>query len=274
MENTKYYIEDISITRQPKPLIIITKSDFDQLASCHQYLLDISTSVLEYHFVCENAITVIQECHQLSAGTHAGLDFIPINRHLMNLLNSFYSWIQHNERYSKDIFPKMKKQYHENFFEYRLAYNLRKFVTHNSYCVTKINTDILKEKAHYLIMPETILSEINSGELQASFVNELKRSSSIDVEKFVLHFMDMFNKMQTELWLADKRKLVNVLESIYKFLPKEHPADFNSEVIAEIDDNKEIIHIGSMLRQVEILFDIFDEYADLFPIKPPAKHFS
>ena len=61
-----------------------------------------------------------------------------INRYTYNVLGTFYAWIEYYESHYKKIFEPIKKKYYDKYFEYRMMYNLRIYMTHCEMAITKI----------------------------------------------------------------------------------------------------------------------------------------
>ena len=139
-----------------------------------------------------------------SNGPGAENNFNRLNRYIMNWLNSFYAWIGFHERHYKELFSTLKSKYYDRYFEYRFAYAMRKFTTHQAVCVSRTTFDVLKETTRFEIPIEDILKY--SKEMKRSFVAELKTMSQtcdyIDLEQFTKGFFTMFELLQNEFWKA------------------------------------------------------------------------
>ena len=139
-----------------------------------------------------------------SNGPGADNNFNRPNRYIMNWLNSFYAWIGFHERHYKELFSKLKSKYYDNYFEYRFAYAMRKFTTHQAVCVSRTTFDVLKETTRFEIPIEDILKF--SKEMKRAFVDELntmnRNCDYIDLEKFTKGFFTMFELLQKEFWKA------------------------------------------------------------------------
>ena len=131
-------------------------------------------------------------------------NFNRLNRYIMNWLNSFYAWIGFHERHYKDLFSVLKTKYYDTYFEYRFAYAMRKFTTHQALCVRRTTFDALKETTRFEIPINDILKY--SKEMKKSFIVELislkDTCEFIDLEQFTRGFFTMFELFQSELWEA------------------------------------------------------------------------
>ncbi len=133
--------------------------------------------------------------------------FININRRMFNFLDTFYAYINFFEKNYKDVFLKVKKPVYDNFFEYRLIYNLRRYMTHCEIAITKASYDVLKDKQTILLDMDEII-EKGKKSLQKKFVDEIKNKKikEIDLEKIITQFTYIFEKIQEsiiELLLKD-----------------------------------------------------------------------
>ena len=145
---------------------------------------------------------------------------VKVNRHIMNWLNSFYTWIEYHERHNKNIFSAIKKKYFDEFFEYRFAYILRKFTTHQAMCIDSISFDVINERASFRIGLSNILCY--KKDLKKSIVDELEaklqKEEHVDAVAFSRNFLSMFEKMQKEIWESEQleidKKLIGILESV------------------------------------------------------------
>lgn len=137
-------------------------------------------------------------------GPGADNNFNRLNRYIMNWLNSFYAWIGFHERHYRELFSELKTKYYDTYFEYRFAYAMRKFTTHQAVCVHRTTFDVLKETTRFEIPIEDILKY--SKEMKKSFIEELTTMKDtcafIDLEEFTKGFFTMFELLQGELWKA------------------------------------------------------------------------
>ena len=172
----------------------------------------------------ENIVAAIDDFKINGAGITN--NFIRLNRYLMNWLNSFYAWIEHHEKHYNDLFGALKSKYYDSYFEYRFAYEMRKYTTHISLCISRITFDILNETTNYIIPINEIL--INKKYLNSKFAKELtercSKDNEINLEDFTRRFFSAFEIFQREIWDniipdADK-KYGELLSYIEPFLDK------------------------------------------------------
>lgn len=139
-----------------------------------------------------------------SNGPSAKNNFNRLNRYIMNWLNSFYAWISFHERHYKELFLALKSKYYDTYFDYRFAYAMRKFTTHQAVCVNRTTYDSLNETTRFEIPIDDILKY--SKEMKKSFIIELismkETCEYIDLENFTKGFFTMFELLQNEFWKA------------------------------------------------------------------------
>lgn len=209
-------------------------STLQNIMSEIDYCLMLRDNLYEFFEACENTEINDQK------------NFNMLNRRMMNWLNSFYAWIEYHERHYKTLFAGIKSKYHSNHFEYRFAYAMRRYTTHQTVCVSKLSFDLLAEKTTIQIPLDELLQ--NGQELNSTLrkeLNELQEQSDfIDAVSFAKGFYSMFESMQKEIWesiLADGHK---VLLSIMEYMQS------NRHIILEsyiTKDGSHVKTVGSFL---------------------------
>lgn len=143
-----------------------------------------------------------------------------INRYTYNVLGTFYAWIDYYESHYKKIFEPIKKKYYDKYFEYRMMYNLRIYMTHCEMAITKIEFWPGKLEMYIYIEPENLLQ--NSSRLQKKIITELQKmrddNEKIDLYELMLGFEKIFTSMHKELLKALEPELQNVLNEINPYL--------------------------------------------------------
>ena len=84
-------------------------------------------------------------------------EFANLNRLFMNWLNTFYVWVEYHERYHKILFGKLKGRFYDQYPEYRITYFLRRYTTHQRWCITKTTLALETGIVSYLIPVDKIL---------------------------------------------------------------------------------------------------------------------
>ena len=127
--------------------------------------------------------------------------FQSINRYVYNILGVFYAWIEYWESNYKTTFAPVKKKYYDKYFEYRMMYNLRRYMTHCEMAVTQIECHFDKDEMFIYIEPEKLLQ--HPKQLQKVFIPELEdmvsKSQKIDLGSLISKFERLYTEMNQEL---------------------------------------------------------------------------
>lgn len=101
----------------------------------------------------------------------------------------------------KAIFAPIKKKYYDKYFEYRMMYNLRIYMTHCEMAVTQVQLKFDEGEMFIYIEPSKLLE--NTGRLQKVFIPELQQmyddGKRIDLYELMEEFEKMFSLMHKEL---------------------------------------------------------------------------
>ena len=173
-------------------------------------------------------------------------NFVNINRHMMNWLNSFYGWIEHHEKNYNDIFSSLKSNYYDSSFEYRLAYELRKYTVHQGLGVTKIELDILNKK---ITFPININDMSKCKDLKASLRKELSHmvngNNTVDAFAFVKAFLAVIEKFQGDIWSAIHPSIANTVDRILEYVKHDGLRIYESYI--SLDKDKICFSVGSTI---------------------------
>lgn len=180
--------------------LTITDEQYTLIKDNISFLKGIMSEVDYCLMLRENIVAAIDDFKINGAGIPN--NFIRLNRYLMNWLNSFYAWIEYHESHYKALFGTLKSQYYDSFFQYRFAYEMRKYTTHHSLCISRITFDVLHETTKFIIPIDEIL--IYKKKLNSKFANELEKrciiDNEIDLEDFTSRFFSVFENFQSEIW--------------------------------------------------------------------------
>lgn len=180
--------------------IKLSPEDYIRVEDCLTEM-SVLMSEIDYCLMFRQNATELMEEILYGERSHDSV-FNELNRKLMNLLNSFYAWIEFHETNYKDLFSELKTKYYDDHFEYRLAYSLRKYTTHCSVCISKITYDVLREVECIQIEPKELLN--NKTYLNAIVINDLQEletnGETIDLRSFLSKFLLVFEQFQGELW--------------------------------------------------------------------------
>lgn len=223
----------------------ISEEEYEQVKENLQYLKRIMESADYYFIVCANIKEFLNDSQ--CNGINERDNFIRLNRHMMNWLNSFYAWIEYHERHYNNLFVKLKAQYYDTYFEYRLAYELRKYTTHQALCVNQISFDVLNEQTIYKIMIEDILDY--GKEIKAQIRNESKDLRSnipyIDAVKFVSGFSNMFKDFEKNIFQCLEDEFSTKFNAIIPFVQSGNHTILESYI--ESNERDECLDVGRRL---------------------------
>lgn len=211
-------------------------------AAIKQAIRCLQTTMSEIDYCLMIRDNVLDAFKDLSTnGIRSEKNFNRLNRFFMNWLNSFYAWVEFHEKNYKQVFSNLKQQYFNTYFEYRFAYAMRNYTTHQSICITRIVYDLLEEKTRYEIPIDEIVD--NADNLNHKVRNELKtrlaEDDSINVEEFTKRFCFMIEQFQAELWKAILPEAESSLSRLRECIDKYSSPDTISFLFKE-ENNKAI----------------------------------
>lgn len=171
-----------------------------------------------------------------------------LNRYTYNILGAYYAWIEFWESNFKTVFAPIKKKYYDQYFEYRMMYNLRTYMTHCEMGVTKTRLDIINDQLTVYIEPSRLLA--HSERMQKIFIPELeamvKKKEDIELDQLVNGFEKIYIEMNRELLSAITPELQGILNKLSTYLVfRNGVAD--STYIREIESGKHALGLTSFL---------------------------
>lgn len=194
------FLNIISTKEDSSERIKLSQEDYVRVDDCLKEM-SVLMSEIDYCLMLRQNATELMEEILYGSRSHDSV-FNELNRKLMNLLNSFYAWIEFHESNYKDLFSRLKTKYYNDNFEYRLAYSLRKYTTHCSVCISRITYDVLSEVECIQIVPKELLD--NSSYLNAIIKKDLQEleanGEAIDLRLLLSKFLLVFEQFQDELW--------------------------------------------------------------------------
>ncbi len=169
-----------------------------------------------------------------------------LNRYMYNILGAFYAWIEYNESNYKSIFGKIKGDYYDNYFEYRMMYNLRTYMTHCEMGISQVEIDFDKGEVNIYASPKELL-EKGKSRLQSKIKQELKvmeqNNEMLDIDELVTGFKEMFKAMHKDLMA----ELELGVRKIMNFFASECNPTEDTFVLSE-DEKKIIMNINNFVR--------------------------
>ncbi|WFR58251.1 hypothetical protein QA584_04065 [Anaerocolumna sp. AGMB13025] len=176
--------------------------------------------------------------------------FTALNRYMYNILGAYYAWVEFYETNYKDIFGVVKKNYYDNYFTYRMIYNLRIYMTHCEMGITQSEINYDKQEVHIYVSPKNLI-EKGKSRLQNKVVKELEEMISenklLDVEMLINDFKDIFTDMNKDLTKALNPKVKENLNFLYDCISKEGKLVQCSFIFDE-DKNEVILDIPTYIN--------------------------
>lgn len=260
-ENMSFHIESVN---QKGELVvccnIISQDDFERINEVCHTIFEALTEADYCCMVLDNIADFVTDCQCNGPGIEKS--FIKCNRYFLNWLNAFYAWIEYHERYFQPEFKTIKGYFFDQYFEYRLAYHLRKYITHCALPIEVITFDVLKEQVLFQIFPSRLLKE-NPHRLTRKDLEAIeKEERQIDAVQFTLDFVEMFKVMQLSLWDLRKTQLEKYLEYMKSFVPQTVPECYTCRLIS--DDGSIDIAIGktmeNFMKKQNYISKYFNDY--------------
>ncbi len=104
------------------------EEDVDEIKKLLSDIDDMLAHSIKSRMVVENTNDFLKCFNALKPGKE--IDFVDANRHLENVINSFYSWTEFTEKHYKDIFAEIRSGFYDNNLEYKFLFELRTCATH------------------------------------------------------------------------------------------------------------------------------------------------
>lgn len=202
----------------------ISEVQYQEIIKNKKELFCYSTLMDFYYIVKQNINDLYKEIDKRKKRTifseKETTDFAEINRHLMNIVNSFYAFVEYCEKNIKS-FKKIKTKYYDNNFEYRLLYNLRIFITHNGgVAITTIESVLNQNDGNEIDLYSDIefLKEGNyNGKFKAE-LNEIK-DSKINIKDIIVAFEEMMCQLLCEIFVVEKETIMEKMKYFIKQIP-------------------------------------------------------
>lgn len=173
-------------------------------------------------------------------------DFVNLNRHFANYINSFYMWISFYEKNYNEIFSRLKSSFFDKNFSYRAAYNIRTYVAHNVMPITNITHDIINNT----VVANIKTSDMIKFKIQNIFKKELEKKKDrlkyINVMRLSQELKVVTDEFQRTIWNELQPEITSWLEFINKIFPIDDSAIINAYIVS--DNSIDSIPIGHQLK--------------------------
>lgn len=197
----------------------ITNEDVEEFLKVKDDLRMVMNSIDYYNIVRENIIDLMNAITEFDMSKNQG--FVNINRHLFNMLSSFYSYVKFYERFYHDKYKVYFSEQFDTYETYKIVSELRKYTTHCYLAITRATLDLITGKISIQIVPEELLKN-DSNALRSDMKEILKRmvnnNEKIDLRLLTNDFLNIFTELQIKIMNRMKEDIFEYLEIIEKYL--------------------------------------------------------
>lgn len=247
-----------AMTWNNKELIIrdeMPQKDSDEIKGLLSDIDDVIAHSIKSQMVIENTNDFLKCLNALRPGK--GINFVDVNRHLENVINSFYSWTEFTEKHYKDIFAGIRSGFYDNNLEYRSMFELRTCTTHKMlpiHCITFLLDQDGKAKIE--IEPQFILEHGNMKK-DKTFYKELQmmkqEEQKIDIEKIIMAMNMNMPEYEKTLLKAINPSIAPRVEA----LTNNWPSDVNLVVMYD-EQGKPVT--GNLIAPVNEYHKVLNDY--------------
>lgn len=181
-------------------------------------------------------------------------DLKRINCSFSNFFSSFYLWKEYHKHTYRGLFENMLICCRKRNVVFSLGEEMRHYVAHTAFAITKVEYDAIKKIRRYPINPQIIINRAKNSNhslnapLRKWLEKKEKNGESVEADWLVLEFYQMCTDIQKEFWDSCIEQIHKDLETIYDLLPNEFSNIYNISVRSE----DQTIHLG--VGQIIALF--------------------
>ena len=233
----------------------MSEQEADKIKKLLSDIDDLLAHSIKSRMVIENTNDFLKCFNALKPGKE--FDFVDVNRHLENVINSFYSWTEFTEKHYKNIFAGIRSGFYDGNLEYRTLFELRTCATHKMLPIHSISFLLDKGgKPKIEIDPQFILDNGNMKKSK-NFYKELVKmkedGKTIDLETIIIAMnMDMPGYEKTLLKAINPSIAPRVEDLI-----KDWPGNVNFVVM---HDEQERAVSGNLIAPVNEYHKLLSEY--------------
>ena len=245
-----YISKDLSRGKNEVLKSNITENQFNEIKDSLDYL-DTCMYEIDYCLMLRDNIYDFLKNVENDANDH-DLVFVSLNRLFMNIMNSYYAWIEFHEKNFKNIFKPIVSQYYDNHFEYRLAYNLRSFTTHYSLAITSTTTYLDEDKTTINIDLDSLVRK--NVKINSTFKKELEKRIQddyasqdehiIDAYSFIITFFRIFEKLQGDIWNSIYKDIATKTELLQDYTQNDRKI---RDTYIFTEDGSDYLRIGAKI---------------------------
>lgn len=197
----------------------ITDIEVNEFLNTEKNLKRVMNSIDYYNIVRENIVELMKAIIDYKLKEQKG--FATINRHLFNMLSSFYSYVKFYERHYHNEYKDIFSEQFDKYDTYKIVSELRKYTTHCYLAITKVKLNILTENISIQIVPEDLLQN-DGGSLRKDvrdiLLRMIERGEAIDLRLLTNDFLNIFTELQMKIMNRMKNKIFEDLKILDKFI--------------------------------------------------------
>jgi hypothetical protein len=248
-----YYICDYSLDG-PDAVVELNQSQYLSLQEGLKTIEEFANAI-DYFSLVDYGVRLFLEKENIIQTKEYG-SFIVLNGLFANWLNAYYMWKCYMRHIMNSTFDSIQSRFNKSSIEYRLAGELRNYITHHSFAISAISYDVLHEKPYYFVKAADLLKDekINSDLKEHLQKEEDCRIDSMQLTKL---FYKDFCLIEKEILETLYKRVCEKIKIIDTIRPKTFLNYFN--IFLKADGKKDIpfaiIPLGlSKLSDVKKLF--------------------
>lgn len=199
----------------------LNEQEFNILMSCVNELTFLSNEIDYYRIVKQNITDFLslQDVVQIESYDN----FVLLNSKMANWLNSYYMWKSFHNNTFKSAFGELQNELREKSAIYKLADVLRNCVVHESFVISTITYDCLKERAFYCINPiDVIHSSCNNAISREWLNNKNCNNEMIDAISYTKDFSKIFEEIQQDIWKILRPSFIRNMNECFQIVDFEY----------------------------------------------------
>ena len=224
-----FFITDLSIEHNSKQQI--TRSQFLDIKAAIATIKDFA-NMIDYYSLIDYNVQLFLEKENIIQ-TREYRNFVILNGLFANWLNGYYMWKCNMQHMMGEDYKNKQQQYNEQYIEYKLAGEIRNYITHQSFAISTITYDIINERTYYYIKAEDLLAD--KKEMCARSKEWLKKDEhqKIDSMQLTRSFYRIFRMIEKELMEKILKKVHEKMEIITNCIPRDFRNYYNVYVQSE-----------------------------------------
>lgn len=237
----------------------LSELEYNVLVSSVKELTDISNEIDYYRIVKQNIndFLSLQDLVQIESYDN----FVLLNSKMANWLNSYYMWKSFHNNTFKSVFGELHNNFREKSVIYKLADVLRDYVVHESFVISIIVFDCLKETISYCIKPIDVFDNSYTNTLVRKWLYEkINNDEKIDAISYTKDYLKVFDDIQHDIWTNLSPNIIRNMNECIHLLDFDYSDIRNLTVCGE---NDELINDGRMFGRC--IYQVKQKISDNIP---------